>query len=92
MCIVGFEGDLQKLKLLYRCEVNLEISDYDLRHVAHLAACEGHIEVLKFLITDTNFNFDLRDRWGNSALDEMKKKVSEEDQEKLRHLLAQRKA
>jgi ankyrin repeat protein len=46
LCIVGFEGDLLKLKLLHRCEVNLEISDYDLRHVAHLAACEGHVAVL----------------------------------------------
>jgi hypothetical protein len=63
-----------------------------LRHVAHLAACEGQLEVLKFLITDTSFNFELKDRWGNSAFDEMKKKVSVEEQEKLRHLLAQRKA
>jgi len=92
LCIVGFEGDLQKLKLLHRCEVNLEISDYDLRHVGHLAACEGHVEMLKFLITETTFNFDLKDRWGNSAFDEMKKKVSEEDCEKLRLLLSQRKA
>lgn len=92
LCIVGFEGDLQKLKLLHRCEVNLEISDYDLRHVGHLAACEGHVEMLKFLITDTTFNFDLKDRWGNSAFDELKKKVAEEDYEKLRLLLSQRKA
>ena len=90
LCIVGFEGDLDKLKLLHKCEVNLEIGDYDLRHVAHLAACEGHIEVLKYLITKTTFNFDLQDRWGNTAFDEMKKKVSEQDQEILRTLLAQR--
>ena len=51
LCIVGFEGDLDKLKLLHKCEVNLEISDYDLRHVAHLAACEGHIQMLEYLIT-----------------------------------------
>jgi hypothetical protein len=56
--------------------VNLEIADYDLRHVAHLAACEGHLDVLKYLITATTFNFLLKDRWGNNAFDEMKKKVS----------------
>jgi len=51
MCIVGFEGDLEKLRLLHKCEVNLEYSDYDLRHVAHLAASEGHVETLEYLIT-----------------------------------------
>ena len=59
LCIVGFEGDLDKLKLLHQCEVNLDISDYDLRHVAHLAACEGHLDMLEYLITKTTFNFDL---------------------------------
>jgi len=49
LCLIGFDGDIQKLKLLHRCEVNLEISDYDLRHVAHLAACEGHVDILTYL-------------------------------------------
>jgi uncharacterized protein len=57
LCTVGFEGDLEKLKLLHKCEVNLELSDYDQRNIAHLAACEGHVNLLEFLITETTFDF-----------------------------------
>jgi hypothetical protein len=70
--------------------VNLEISDYDLRHVAHLAACEGHVSVLSYLANETNFNFNLQDRWKNTAFDEMKQKISKEDQELIRSQYDQR--
>lgn len=43
--------------MMHKCEVNLELSDYDLRHVGHLAACEGHYSVLEFLAKETKFNF-----------------------------------
>lgn len=43
--------------MMHKCEVNLELSDYDLRHVGHLAACEGHYAVLEFLATETKFDF-----------------------------------
>jgi len=42
-----------------------------LRTVGHLAAAEGHTELLLYLINETNFNFDLKDRWGNKPLDEI---------------------
>lgn len=83
LCIVGYEGDLECLKLLKKCEVNLEISDYDLRHVGHLAACEGHYEVLEFLARETTFSFELQDRWGNCTFDEMKHKLSVAQKQKL---------
>ena len=57
LCIVGFEGNLDLLKLLHKCEVDLETADYDLRHVGHLAACEGHFEMLKYLASETKFDF-----------------------------------
>jgi hypothetical protein len=76
LCTVGFEGDLEKLKLLHKCEVNLELSDYDHRNIAHLAACEGHVNLLEFLITETTFDFSLCDRWGRDAFEELSHKVS----------------
>lgn len=76
LCIAGFEGDLEKLKLLNKCEVNLEISDYDLRHVGHLAACEGRLDMLTYLATETTFDFELKDRWGNCTFDEMRDKIT----------------
>jgi hypothetical protein len=52
--------------------VNLDISDYDKRSVGHLAACEGHLNILEFLATETNFNFELKDRVGHKVLDQCK--------------------
>ena len=41
LCSIGSKGDLKRLKLLNKCEANLEIADYDHRTVAHLAASES---------------------------------------------------
>jgi hypothetical protein len=60
-----------RVKLLYDCEANIETTDYDKRSVAHLAAAEGHTELLLYLINETNFNFELKDRWGNTPMDEI---------------------
>ncbi len=59
LCVAGFKGNLQQLKIMQKCEVNLEFSDYDLRNVGHLAACEGHYDVLEYLAQGTKFNFYL---------------------------------
>jgi hypothetical protein len=56
---------------LHQCEVNLEFADYDLRHVGHLAACEGHYAILEYLATETTFDFEKVDRWGNDTFSEM---------------------
>ncbi|CDW83985.1 l-asparaginase archaeal glu-trnagln amidotransferase subunit d [Stylonychia lemnae] len=71
LCISGFKGDTEKVKLLNQCEADIETSDYDLRTVGHLAAAEGHTELLLYLIHDTEFNFNLKDRWGKKPLDEI---------------------
>lgn len=84
LCTVGFNGDLQKLKLLKMCEVELEQSDYDLRHVGHLAACEAHYEMLEFLAKETTFSFELEDRWGNTTFDEMKHSFNKTQREQLK--------
>ena len=71
LCTCGFKGNTLKVKLLKECEANIEISDYDLRTVGHLAAAEGHWELLNYLILGTDFNFELKDRWGKKPLDEI---------------------
>jgi ankyrin repeat protein len=60
-----------RVSLLQQCEANIEESDYDLRTVGHLAAAEGHWDLLTFLATRTNFNFEIKDRWGKTPLDEI---------------------
>ncbi len=50
LCICGFEGDISRVRMLKECEANIEIADYDLRTVAHLAAAEGHKDLVYYLI------------------------------------------
>ena len=49
LCQAGFDGDLELIKLFQRCEVNLNMGDYDKRTVGHLAACENRKELLLYL-------------------------------------------
>lgn len=37
-----------------------------------MAACEGHIAILDYLVRDTYFDFSVVDRWGNRPFDELK--------------------
>ncbi|MEM1184280.1 MAG: glutaminase [Planctomycetota bacterium] len=47
----------------------LEQSDYDNRTPLHLAACEGHRELTKYLIGE-GINVSPEDRWGSTPLDD----------------------
>ena len=47
--------------------------DYDRRTALHLAASEGLLEVVKFLIDEAGADPSPQDRWGNSPLDDAKR-------------------
>lgn len=68
----GFIGDLEKIKLFYDCGANLNVEDYDKRTVAHIAAAEGRVNVIRFLVKETNVNIMVGDRWGNTPYSEAK--------------------
>ncbi|KAL3123036.1 hypothetical protein niasHT_001236 [Heterodera trifolii] len=63
-------GDLETVRRLYLQGVNLNICDYDGRTALHLAACEGHALLLKFLLNIARVDYTIKDRWGRSALDD----------------------
>ena len=71
---LGFKGDLERVKLLNECEADLSVHDYDYRTLAHLAAAENHFDLLYYLISNSNFDFNVQDRWGHTPLDEIKDK------------------
>ncbi len=59
------------------------IEDYDARTPLHLAACEGQIEVVRYLISK-NVNLSPKDRWGNTPLEDSIKFGKKEIQKLLR--------
>lgn len=68
------EGDLAALNLQYYSGADLFVSDYDRRTALHLAATEGHTEIVRFLIecapADRRGEMcSLEDRYGSTPLD-----------------------
>lgn len=51
LCSAGHDNDLKKLRFLINSECDIEQPDYDKRTIGHLAAAEGHIELLEILAT-----------------------------------------
>lgn len=48
----------------------MEMCDYDKRTALHLAAAEGRIETVKFLVNIAKVKIDARDRWERTPLDD----------------------
>ena len=70
LCLAAQMGDLDYLKKLYNSGVNMSQSDYDKRTALHLASCENHIDIVRFLIRVGEVQIDPRDRWDNTPYDE----------------------
>lgn len=50
--------------------MDMEQRDYDSRTALHVAAAEGHAEVVRFLLEACKVNPVPKDRWGNTPMDE----------------------
>lgn len=66
-------GDLPVLKQLVKeAKYDLNLGDYDNRTPLHLAAAEGKLEVVKFLV-ENGANVNTVDRWNSTPLNEAEK-------------------
>jgi glutaminase len=72
VCWAGSQGDVHELQRLYASGVNLAAADYDGRTGIHLAASEGHLEAVKFLIAK-GVPASPKDRWGGTPLIDAKR-------------------
>ena len=71
LCQAGHDADLDRLKLLLEVVgVDPNTADYDRRTALHLAACQGHAEVVRFMISLPGTNLNCKDRFGNTPLDD----------------------
>jgi glutaminase len=70
LCLAAQKGDFNYLKKLYNSGVDMSQSDYDKRTALHLAVCENHIQIVKFLIIVAKVDINIRDRWNNTPYDE----------------------
>ena len=62
-------GDLWTLRRLHAEQIDLQHGDYDSRTPLHLAAAEGHLEVVQFLLK-SGVDVNSPDRWGGHPLDD----------------------
>jgi glutaminase len=69
LCAASAKGDLNELRRLVARNVDINRADYDGRTALHLAASDGRIDALRFLL-ERGANPDVSDRWGNQPLDD----------------------
>jgi glutaminase len=70
-------GDLLELNNCKKLQISLDNHDYDGRTAMHLAATEGHLNVVSYLI-EQGVNLEPKDRWGNTPIDDAKNQNHEE--------------
>ncbi|KAJ8393086.1 hypothetical protein AAFF_G00067690 [Aldrovandia affinis] len=68
--LAAYRGDVQSLRRYFLSGADVNALDYDGRSALHVAASEGHVEVVRFLIENAGAQPSANDRWGNTALQE----------------------
>ncbi|KAK7154469.1 hypothetical protein R3I94_007713 [Phoxinus phoxinus] len=70
LLFAAYTGDVSALRRFALSSMDMEQRDYDSRTALHVAAAEGHVEVVRFLLEACKVNPGPKDRWGNTPTDE----------------------
>ncbi|KAJ8002964.1 hypothetical protein DPEC_G00164420 [Dallia pectoralis] len=68
--LAAFKGDMQSLQRYFLTGADVNAVDYDGRSALHVAASEGHSEIIRFLVENTGASYSLKDRSGNTPMQE----------------------
>ncbi|XP_041480802.1 glutaminase kidney isoform, mitochondrial-like isoform X1 [Lytechinus variegatus] len=66
----AYNGDASALRQYFLQGMDMSESDYDSRTALHLAAAEGHLECVEFLLEKCSVSLDVLDRWGHTPIDD----------------------
>ncbi|XP_051763214.1 glutaminase 2b isoform X4 [Ctenopharyngodon idella] len=70
LMFAAHSGDVSALRRFSLSSMNMELKDYDSRTPLHVAAAEGHADVVLFLTQACKVNPFVKDRWGNIPRDD----------------------
>ncbi|XDV22545.1 hypothetical protein PO909_027421 [Leuciscus waleckii] len=70
LMFAAHSGDVSALRRFSLSSMNMELKDYDSRTPLHVAAAEGHVDVVIFLTQACKVNPFVKDRWGNIPRDD----------------------
>ncbi|XP_037101155.1 glutaminase kidney isoform, mitochondrial-like [Syngnathus acus] len=70
LMFAAYSGDVSALRRFALSTLDMNQRDYDSRTALHVAASEGHIEAVIFLTDECKVNPYIKDRWGNTPLDD----------------------
>uniref|UniRef100_A0A8C7GIM9 glutaminase n=1 Tax=Oncorhynchus kisutch TaxID=8019 RepID=A0A8C7GIM9_ONCKI len=70
LLFAAYTGDVSALRRFALSSMDMEQRDYDSRTALHVAAAEGHAEVVRFLLEACKVNPVPRDRWDNTPMEE----------------------
>lgn len=66
------QGDLNEVKRIVSLGFDLNQGDYDKRTALHLAAAEGHLAIVEYIVNQ-GANLACKDRWNNTPYDDAKR-------------------
>jgi 60kDa lysophospholipase len=67
LCSAGSRGDIEAVERMIGGNISIDMGDYDGRTALHLAAADGQLNMVQFLI-DNGADVNVSDRWGATPL------------------------